>query len=217
MERNTPESRLLRRRFGRLSRGRVEVTGGFLLLVAWLNYLDSQGIVPLALFSCALHELGHLLAVQRLGGRIRRLSITAVGAEMEVDRALSYGREAAAALAGPLVNLALALFACRVPGGRVFAGLNLVLACFNLLPIGHLDGGRVLRCLTVWLLGPETAWWIGRQIDQWLVGALLFLGILLAQRGNSVTLLLTALWLVASLMRETHFLERPMGTPGRRR
>ena len=28
--------------------GRVEVTGGFLLLTAWLNYLDRQGVVPLA-------------------------------------------------------------------------------------------------------------------------------------------------------------------------
>ena len=37
--------------------GRVEVTGGFLLLTAWLNYLDRQGVVPLALLVCALHEL----------------------------------------------------------------------------------------------------------------------------------------------------------------
>ena len=29
--------------------GRVEVTGGFLLLVAWLNYLDRSFVVPLAL------------------------------------------------------------------------------------------------------------------------------------------------------------------------
>ena len=34
--------------------GRVEVTGGFLLLTAWLNYLDRQGVVPLALLACAL-------------------------------------------------------------------------------------------------------------------------------------------------------------------
>lgn len=42
--------------------GRVEVTGGFLLLTAWLNYLDRQGVVPLALLACALHELGHWAA-----------------------------------------------------------------------------------------------------------------------------------------------------------
>ena len=30
-------------------RGRVEATGGFLLLVAWLNYLDRSLLVPLAL------------------------------------------------------------------------------------------------------------------------------------------------------------------------
>ena len=136
----------------------MEVTGGFLLLAAWLNYLDRQGIVPLALLSCTLHELGHLLVLLLLGVRVRRLSITAVGAEMEIDRSLSYGGEVLAALAGPLVNLALALTFCRFSRGWVFAGLNLVLCCFNLLPVGRLDGGRVLRCVLAWLLGPEAAW-----------------------------------------------------------
>ena len=73
--------------------GRVEVTGGFLLLTAWLNYLDRQGVVPLALLACALHELGHWAALRALGARVRRVRLTAVGAEMEVDRTLSYGGE----------------------------------------------------------------------------------------------------------------------------
>ena len=56
----------------RMRLGRVEVTGGFLLLTAWLNYLDRQGVVPLALLACALHELGHWAALRALGARVRR-------------------------------------------------------------------------------------------------------------------------------------------------
>ena len=120
--------------------GRVEVTGGFLLLTAWLNYLDRQGVVPLALLACALHELGHWAALRALGARVRRVRLTAVGAEMEVDRTLSYGGELLAALAGPGANLALALAFSPLTGGGLFAGLNLALACFNLLPVGQMDG-----------------------------------------------------------------------------
>ena len=176
----------------------MEVTGGFLLLAAWLNYLDGQGIVLLALLACALHEFGHLLALGLLGAGVRRLSITAVGAEMEVDRPLSYGGELLSALAGPLANLAAALTFCRLPGGGVFAGLNLVLACFNLLPAGRLDGGRALACVLAWLLGPEAAHHAGVWIGRLLSGGLLLLGVLLARWGNSVTLLFTALWLCSA-------------------
>ena len=126
-------------------RKRVEISAGAILLWAVLFYLDEDGLVPLCLLSCALHELGHLLVLRLLGVRVRRLSITAVGAEMETDRPLSYGGEILAALAGPLVNLVLALTFCRFSRGWVFAGLNLALCCFNLLPVGRLDGGQIGR------------------------------------------------------------------------
>ena len=44
-------------------------------------------------------------------------------------------------------DLTLAALLCRWQWGGLFAGLNLVLGCFNLLPVGRLDGGRAVGCL----------------------------------------------------------------------
>ena len=205
MERTASQSRLLRGIFNRLSPGRVEVTGGFLLLAAWLNYLDRQGIVPLALLSCALHELGHLLVLRLLGVRVRRLSITAVGAEMETDRSLSYGGEILAALAGPLVKsgpgsdvlpVLLGLGVCRAESGAVL----LQPAAGGALTVGGCSGAFWPGC---W--GPEAAWRAGWWLDRLLAGALAALGLVLVGAGAGPTLLLTAAWLCSNLLREANF------------
>ena len=204
MERPAPGSLLLcgvSKRL-RMRLGSVEFTGGFLLLTAWLNYLDRQGVVPLALLACALHELGHWAALRALGARVRRVRLTAVGAEMEVDRTLSYGGELLAALDGPGANLALALAFSPLTGGGLFAGLNLALACFNLLPVGQMDGGRVLRCVLAWLMGPARAHWLGARLDRFLTAGLLLMGGLLVCFGGTATLFLTSCWLFSALCPE---------------
>ena len=104
--------------------GRVEVSAGCLLLLAWLNYWDTQGVVALGLLACLLHELAHYGALRLAGAGVRRVRLTAVGAEMEVEGNLSYGWDCLAALSGPGCNLLLALLCCRQPWGRLFAGLS---------------------------------------------------------------------------------------------
>ena len=154
---------------------RVEISGGALLMLAALYYLDGQGVLPLALLACALHEAGHWLAIRALGGRITALRLTCVGAEMRLSARypLGYAGQCIAALAGPCANLAAAWAAARTgtEWGYCFAGLNLALGAFNLLPAAQLDGGRVLVCGALVLV------WQGR--------------------GN-LRLLLTALWLLAA-------------------
>ena len=148
--------------------GRVKVSGGFLLLLAWLNYTDTQGLIPLAVLSCALHEAGHWLAIQAVGGEVTGLRLGIAGAAMELGRPLSYGAEILCALAGPGVSLALSWVGSILPGGALLAGINLVLAAFNLLPVSGLDGGRALHCALCALAGPEAAeracwtafWWV---------------------------------------------------------
>ena len=151
-----------------MGRGRITVTPGFLFLMAWCNYADQQGLLLPALAGCALHELGHLAAIWEL----------------------------AAALAGPAANLAAAWLCCRAEGGALFAGLNLALGCFNLLPVGRLDGGRALHCLLSMSIGPA-AEEAEAVLDRVLIAFLLALGVLLIGWGGSFTLLLVALWLLA--------------------
>lgn len=197
--------------------GRVEATGGFFLLLAWLNYLDTQGLVPMAMTACALHELGHFLTLRRLGGRVRLIRLTAAGAEMVLSRPLGYWQEGLTALAGPGVNLLLALLFCAWPGGTVFAGLNLVLACFNMLPAGRLDGGRALYCTLALLAGPEWAGRIGRCLDGIWAAVLLVCGALLARFGGNITLLLVSLWLLTAALPEKYWDQNRNRTCHRRR
>ena len=181
--------------------GRVEITAGALAVWALLLYLDSGTLVLQALSACALHELGHYAAIRLLGGRVTRLRITCVGAEMALSarRPLGPGRELAAALAGPAVNLLCAWLCARLgEGWYCWAGLHLALGLFNLLPAAPLDGGRSLRCLLE-LAGLGD--WAGRAVG--LLGAGLSMGLAMgalllwrAGEGN-LTLLLAALWLAA--------------------
>ena len=177
--------------------GRVEITGGCFLLLAWLNYLDRDALLPMALAACAAHELGHLAAVRLLGGSVKQIRLTAVGAEIVLSEPLGYWQEGASALAGPGVNLLLALGCCGSGRWAAFAGLNLVLALFNLLPVGGLDGGRALYCTLALLAGPDWSARICGWLDRGGTAAVLALGLLTASLGGSLTLLAVSIWLLA--------------------
>ena len=122
-----------------------------------------------------------------------------------------------ALLAGPRVNLLLALSFCAWPGGAVFAGLNLGRACFNMLPAGRLDGGRALYCTRALLAGPEWAGQIGRCLDGIWAAVLLVCGALLASFGGNITLLLVSLWLLTAALPEKYWDQNRNRTCHRRR
>jgi Zn-dependent protease len=140
-------------------------------MVTWLS--TWVGLVFLAVL---LHELGHALMARRFHIATERIVLYPLGGgaflERQPQRA---GPELLIALAGPLVNLLLALAVAPLvwlhphrpallqlmfnPSSNIpivpaewydyalviFLVLNLILALFNLLPAFPLDGGRMLR------------------------------------------------------------------------
>ncbi|MDY3014543.1 MAG: hypothetical protein SOR61_05025 [Evtepia sp.] len=90
---------------------------GTLLLAASLRLLFWFEV------SCLVHELGHMAAVRLLGGRVRSIQLTGVGAVIHPsrDRLFSYEEECLTA-AGPAASFLLAGVAAF--WGRQFGGVD---------------------------------------------------------------------------------------------
>lgn len=118
---------------------RLSFTFGFFFILA-ITTLQDNRIGTLSLCFCIAHELGHLSAMYLLGARASGIKFYGAGISISSDcvTSLPKGRQALIYLAGPAVNLLLAM----IFRGEIRA-LNLCLAVFNLLPIAYFDGGKL--------------------------------------------------------------------------
>jgi Zn-dependent protease/CBS domain-containing protein len=164
---------------------RIHLTFLFLLVFIWLTESASHGpynagrglaLLGLIFASVVLHELGHALVGVQSGIPAKAIILLPIGGVTVFDETqrplepglLTWKRDIRIALAGPLVNLLIALaaygivlavapqinFLARPLGAisssnlpRSFVWANLWLALFNLMPAYPLDGGKVLRAL----------------------------------------------------------------------
>lgn len=95
-----------------------------------------------------LHESGHVAALLLFGGRVKFLRLSAFGMVMvPSSNRLSLYQESFFVLAGPMVNLFIALILLpfsAIAFWNQISALSLLLGLFNLLPVSALDGGKAL-------------------------------------------------------------------------
>ena len=120
----------------------------FLAAAAFFLAGDMRQNYILALLFSALHETGHILALLFFGRKPKEITLGIMGIRIEMNNAmLSYRQECIVALAGPAVNLVLAvIFAFTDMSGLPFA-VNAGLFIVNILPVKTLDGGRFINNL----------------------------------------------------------------------
>ncbi len=161
---------------------RIHLTFFFLLIFVWgmegksqdpNSVLRGLGLVGIIFGSVVLHELGHALVARSSGIPAKSIILLPFGGITMLDEAQAipdtqnaWKRDIWIALAGPLVNLALAgisalILVAAIPGFhlmghppmhstallRSIVWANLYIGLFNLLPAYPMDGGRVLRAL----------------------------------------------------------------------
>ena len=177
---------------------------GLFLLMAFFCRFQGEAALAMILGASLLHEVGHLVVLRILGGTVTFFSASSGGLQIRTNSmGVSYLRESAAVLAGPMTNLAvgsmLGFFSQTWPGLTAFAGANWALGIFNLLPSAPLDGWRFLQLILCWLLGPANGGRIAAFCGG-ICGAFLSVGFLLLMfySGGNLWLLPTAAAIAAA-------------------
>jgi Zn-dependent protease/CBS domain-containing protein len=164
---------------------RVHFTFVFLLAFIWMAESAMKGnstpgrvlaLVGIVFGSVVLHEMGHAVIAMREGLQAKAIILLPIGGITLLDDAqpvtapapgqVTWKRDIRIAVAGPLVNILVALVAgivvlARFPEAhlwtkpfihsnhllRSMVWTNLYLGAFNLLPAYPMDGGHILRAV----------------------------------------------------------------------
>jgi Zn-dependent protease/predicted transcriptional regulator len=131
--------------------------GGYSTAIYWIAALVT-GV--LFLLSILAHEVSHAVVALRHGVAVDRITLWLLGGVAQLEGgAKTPGDDFLIAFVGPATSIAIGLIAGALALGldaasasallvemlKWLAGINLVLAVFNLVPAAPLDGGRVLR------------------------------------------------------------------------
>lgn len=164
----------------------------------------------LLLLIILVHELGHALAAAHFSWRIKRIALLPFGgvAEMDEHGNRPLKEEAIVTIAGPLQHLwMVALGYIAYEQGWMseylfhsFLEFNLMIFCFNLLPIWPLDGGKVLFLFLSLKKSFPAAHKITLLLS--LTGTLLFLGAILLYMPTNLNAWIILLFLWFSLFYE---------------
>jgi Zn-dependent protease/CBS domain-containing protein len=202
----------------------VRIHFTFFLLLAWLGAahwirggaaeaIDGVLFIVILFVCVLLHEFGHVFAARRYGIKTPDVTLLPIGGVASLERIPEKpSQEIVVALAGPAVNLVIALAlivvlgarfdlsqmaqleqAQSTPTGRV-AAANVVLLLFNLIPAFPMDGGRVLRALLAIPLGYTRATRAAAGVGQALAVAFALIGLF----GNPMLMLIAVFIFLAA-------------------
>jgi len=200
---------------GSISGIKINVHWTFLFLIAWIVYEElKQGgttnsilfniALIFAVFTCVvLHELGHALTAKRFGIDTKKITLLPIGGMASLDSIPeSPKQELLVTIAGPFVNLIIALLLYLIVPVKEFINLNfgeavnilsqyslqnflfylfivnVGLIVFNIIPAFPMDGGRILRALLAMKMNRVKATQIASNIGQIIAVLFLFIGIL---------------------------------------
>ncbi len=188
---------------------KIYISFFFMAAITLMLATDRTGYMLPTLFAVIVHEAAHLFVMWVQDSA--PLSIRLIPASVQINKRFSFSpkNDVLIAVAGPAANLILSscLYFNYAAFGNLtvlyYSLLNLIIGCFNLLPVRGLDGGTILYTLICKFWGEDKAALIMRLITLILAVVVIFVAVTLAFRHKfNISFFIVAIYLfVMALMK----------------
>lgn len=176
---------------------KIRISYLFVSLLTLLLFSKKTNAVFFCILFSLFHELGHVFAAMLCKVKITSLSFEPFGICIKCDdvSSLSAFKRIFIFSSGVLVNLVFSL----IPQ---FSPINFSLLFFNLLPIGWLDGGRILFEILSAFLKEETADTVHSVLSFLFLTPLSAIAVMVSNKNP--TLLLVCVYLLITILLKKH-------------
>lgn len=188
---------------------KIYISFFFMAAITLMLATDRTGYMLPTLFAIIVHEAAHLFVMWVL--ECAPLSVRLIPASVQINQRFSFSakNDVLIAAAGPAANLILS--ACLYFNYAAFGDftvlcyslLNLIIGCFNLLPVKGLDGGTLLFTLLCKLKGQDKAALYMRIVTLILAAAVIIIAVTLTLRRKfNISIYIVGIYLfIMSLMK----------------
>lgn len=179
---------------------KVKISFLTILIITFFSLSNSGNFYLYALFAAFIHEFGHLVAAIIVNCKISCVEFLPFGIRMRLTNAINtlpWYKSLFIIISGPLANILCFILIYLLNKGMCDAAItHLAIAIFNLLPIGTLDGGKILYEILGACFKFKKCQQICDVISLVVAIGLFFLGsVLLIYTGYNFSLILTAIYL----------------------
>ncbi len=127
---------------------KINISFLFVALIATMLLINEKLIVYMGLISCIIHEMSHLIMYRFFCKKPTQIHFELTGIRLINNNAIiSYKKEIIILFSGAASNFLLSSLCFLTNKFLIFGFINLFIGLFNLLPIGKLDGGRILTLI----------------------------------------------------------------------
>lgn len=192
-----------------LNKTEIRLDFSFFAAVAIFVLLDRTGQSITALAACITHEMAHLISMWCFSVNASSITFYAAGISVNSEQLefTPFGVRLSVYSAGAAMNIIVAV-ALFLLGRKLEGFINLFTGLINLLPIGGLDGARILDLLLIILSKPERIDLLKRTIFLTTLAAIMVLTLIFFRQVSlslviSCTYLLIV-WFISKNSKQTH-------------
>lgn len=144
---------------------------GFFAILFTMMSISSSPHPFVLIISYIIHELGHLICAKICGVGMSKFKVGSFHLSISYDcSSVSYQRELLVCAGGVLFNFTVAFLSfllgvTKNETSYFFITCNLSLAIMNLYPISTLDGGGIVKCVTMLVFSESIAMKISKAVS----------------------------------------------------